>query len=90
VDRLAVSVIVTSVALTGDWVQRAVAQAAEASRVGVNAGLPAWLVVAGSAGHLLFLWVATMISVDKPWGKIKRRQCSAVHQREPAGVIGQY
>ena len=87
---LAVSVIVTSVALTGDWVQRAVAQAAEASRVGVNAGLPAWLVVAGSAVHLLFLWVATMISVDKPWGKIKRRQCSAVHQREPAGVIGQY
>ncbi|MGH3985190.1 MAG: hypothetical protein ACRDST_21490 [Pseudonocardiaceae bacterium] len=89
---LAVAVIVTAVALTGDWVQRAVAQAAEASRAadGANAGLPAWLVVAGSAVHLLFLWAATTISVDKPWGKIKWRQRSAVPQREPAGVIGQH
>jgi hypothetical protein len=76
------------VALTGDWVQRAVTQAAEASRAGVNAGWPAWLVVAGSVFHLLFLWAASTISVDKPWGKIKRRQRSAVHQREPARVIG--
>jgi hypothetical protein len=89
---LAVAVIVTSVALIGDWVQRAVAQAAASSRAadGVTAGLPAWLVVAGSAVHLLFLWAATTISVDKPWGKIKRWQRSAVHQREPAGIIGQH
>lgn len=87
---LAVAVIVTAVALIGDWVQQAVAQAAGVSRAGVNAGLPAWLVVAGSAVHLLFLWAATTISVDKPWGKIKRRKRSAVHQREPAGVIGQH
>jgi hypothetical protein len=33
--------------------------------------LPAWLVIAGSGVHLLFLWAATVISVDKPWGKIK-------------------
>lgn len=87
---LAVAVIVTSVTLTGDWVQRAVAQAADVSRAGVKAGWPAWLVVAGSAVHLLFLWAATTISVDKPWGRIKRRQRSAVPQREPAGVIGQH
>jgi hypothetical protein len=89
---LAVAVIVTSVTLIGDWVQRAVAQAAASSRAadGVTAGLPAWLVVAGSAVHLLFLWAATTISVDKPWGKIKRWQRSAVHQREPAGIIGQH
>lgn len=87
---LAMAVIVTSVALTGNWVQRAVVHAAEASRVGVNAGSPAWLVIAGSAVHLLFLWAATTISVDKPWGKIKRRQRSAMPQREPARVIGQY
>lgn len=56
---LAVAVIATSVTLTGDWVQRAVAQAADVSRAGVNAGWPAWLVVAGSAIHLVFLWAAT-------------------------------
>lgn len=87
---LAVAVIATSVTLTGDWVQRAVAQAADVSRAGVNAGWPAWLVVAGSAIHLVFLWAATTISVDKPWGRIKRRQRSAVPQREPAGVISQH
>lgn len=55
---LTVTVIVTAVALTGDWVQQAVAQAAGASRAadGSNAGLAAWLVVAGSVVHLLFLW----------------------------------
>jgi hypothetical protein len=52
-----------------------------------------WIVVKlvlARAVIVTFLWAATTISVDKPWVKIKRRQHSAVHQREPAGVIGQY
>ncbi|MDQ4009957.1 MAG: hypothetical protein M3228_04510 [Actinomycetota bacterium] len=79
---LAVAVIVTAVALTGDWLQQAVAQAAGSSRVaeGSNAGMPAWLVVAGSGVHLLFLWAATTISVDKPWGKIKRDRRTAAER----------
>lgn len=73
---LAVAVIGTGVALTGDWVQQAVAQAARAP--GANGGLlAAWLVVVGSVVHLLFLWAATTISVDKPWGKTRRGRRSA-------------
>ena len=71
---LVITVIVTAVVLTGDWLGQAVVQAARASRAaeGLNVGVPAWLVGAGSVVHLLFLWAATTISVDKPWGKAKR------------------
>ncbi|MDQ4032436.1 MAG: hypothetical protein M3332_09265 [Actinomycetota bacterium] len=50
-----------------------------------------WIVVKlalARAVIVTFLWAATTISVGKP--EIKWRQHSAVHQREPAGVIGQH
>ncbi|MGB9281832.1 MAG: hypothetical protein WCB57_17400, partial [Pseudonocardiaceae bacterium] len=61
----ALAVILTGVALTGGWLQQAVTQAS-AAHVG-NGSTAAWLLVAASVFHLLFLWAATTISVDKPW-----------------------
>ncbi|MGH3778727.1 MAG: hypothetical protein ACRDRR_23820 [Pseudonocardiaceae bacterium] len=83
---LAVAVIATGVALTGDWVQQAVAYAARApgSESGSTGRLAEWLVVAGSVVHLLFLWAATTISVDKPWGKTRRGRATAADRVGPA------
>lgn len=58
---LTVTVIVTAVGITNGWVERAAAGHASP-----------WLVVAGSASHLLLLTAATLISVDKPWGPTRR------------------
>ncbi|MGH3787045.1 MAG: hypothetical protein ACRDRG_10950 [Pseudonocardiaceae bacterium] len=82
---LALAVIVTSVALTGDWVQQAAALAsAPHAGNGSTVGWPAWWVVAASLVHLLFLWVATVISVDKPWGKTGlARRVAADRRRSP-------
>ncbi|MGH3964850.1 MAG: hypothetical protein ACRDRY_16615 [Pseudonocardiaceae bacterium] len=83
---LAVAVIVTGVALTGDWVQQAVAHAASAPGAGGGSTgrSAAWLVIAGSVAHLLFLWAATTISVDKPWGKTRRGRATAADRVGPA------
>lgn len=94
---LAVAVIVTAVALTGDWVQQAVGYAARApgAEGGSTGSLAAWLVVAGSVVHLLLLWAATTISVDKPWGKTKRGRATAADRvgrvrKGEAGAVGSH
>jgi galactokinase/mevalonate kinase-like predicted kinase len=61
-------VVVSAAGITNGWVQRA-AEAADES-----GGPAAWLVVTGSAGHLLLLAAATLISVDKPWGRTWKEQ----------------
>ncbi|MGH3811362.1 MAG: hypothetical protein ACRDUV_02755 [Pseudonocardiaceae bacterium] len=73
-------------ALTGDWVQQAVAHAASTpgAEGGSTGRSAAWLVVAGSVVHLLFLWAATTISVDKPWGKTRRGRATAADRVGPA------
>lgn len=65
---LAIAVIVTGAQLTGTWVQQAGTQAASSP----TGGATAWLVIAASAVHAVMLGVATVISVDKPWGKTPR------------------
>ncbi|MGH3779092.1 MAG: hypothetical protein ACRDRO_00305 [Pseudonocardiaceae bacterium] len=78
---LALVVIVSAIALTGDWLQQAVARAAATpAGNGSTAGWPAWLLVAASVFHLLVLWAATM--VDKPWGKTRRGRRAADRRRE--------
>ncbi len=77
---LALVVIVTAVALTGRWLQQA-ASAAHAG--GSTSEWPAWLLVAGSGFHLLFLWAATTISVDKPWGKTRRGRRATAGRAHP-------
>jgi hypothetical protein len=64
---LGLVVIVSAVGLTNGWVERASATAAE------RGGATAWLVVAGSAGHLVVLAAATPTWVDEPWGATRRR-----------------
>ncbi|MGB9280291.1 MAG: hypothetical protein WCB57_09460, partial [Pseudonocardiaceae bacterium] len=49
---------------------------ASAAHVG-NGSTAAWLLVAASVFHLLFLWAATTISVDKPWGTTGRGRRAA-------------
>lgn len=66
---LSLVVIMTGVVLTGEWLQQAAARALTLAGNGSTTGLPAWLLVTGSAFHLLILWAATTISVAKPWGK---------------------
>ncbi|GAA3096466.1 membrane protein [Pseudonocardia yunnanensis] len=65
---LTLVVIVSAVGITNGWVERAAAAADDPG------GPAAWLVVTGSAGHLLLLAAATLISVDKPWGRIRKEQ----------------
>ncbi len=93
----AMAVIVTGVALTGDWVQQAAAYAARApgAEGGSTGSSAAWLVVAGSVVHLLFLWAATTISVNKPWGKTKRGRATAADRvgrvrKGEAGAVGSH
>jgi hypothetical protein len=62
---VALAVILTGVALTGGWLQQAATQAS-AAHAGHGSTM-AWLLVAASVFHLLFLWAASTISVDKPW-----------------------
>jgi hypothetical protein len=76
---VALAVILTGVALTDGWLQQAVTQAS-AAYVG-NGSTAAWLLVAASVFHLLFLWAATTISVDKPWGKTGRGRRAAAGAR---------
>ncbi|MGH8930620.1 MAG: DUF2269 domain-containing protein [Egibacteraceae bacterium] len=71
---LTIAVIVTGVRLTGRWVEQALA----------GGGPAGWLLVAGSAVHLLMLGAATVISVDKPWGKTRRGHRLAAQAREQA------
>jgi uncharacterized membrane protein len=66
---LTIVVIVSAVGMTNGWVERA----ADAARGLAGERAPsAWLAVAGAAGHLILLVAATVISVDKPWGRIRR------------------
>jgi hypothetical protein len=65
---LTLVVIVSAVGMTNGWVERAAAASDEPG------GPAAWLVVAGSAGHLVLLAAATLISVDKPWGPTRKEQ----------------
>jgi hypothetical protein len=69
---LAVAVIVTAVALTGNWIQQAIDH--------TTAPAP-WLLLGGSVVHLLMLASATVISVDKPWGKTRRGRRAAPDRR---------
>lgn len=70
---LGLVVIVTAVSLTDSWITQAVADASVVGAAGTR------LVVA-SVVHLAMLAVATVISVDKPWGRTpvgRRRPGSA-------------
>jgi hypothetical protein len=79
---VALAIILTGVALTGGWLQQAATQAS-AAHAG-HGSTVAWLLVAASVFHLLFLWAATTISVDKPWGKTERGRRAVVDRRRPA------
>ena len=70
---LGAAVIVTGIALTDRWIQQAL----------IEAGPARSLLVAGSAAHLLMLGAATVISVDKPWGKTRRgRRLASARARD--------
>jgi uncharacterized membrane protein len=60
---LTLVVIVTGAALTGNWIQQASADPSTPAR---------WLPVCGAVVHLVTLAGAMIISVDKPWGRIRR------------------
>jgi hypothetical protein len=85
---LTLAVILTGVAFTGEWLQQAVGQAsAPYAGNGSTAGWSAWLLVAASVVHLLCLWAATTISVDKPWGRTSRGRRAAADRRPAAGTV---
>jgi hypothetical protein len=63
---LAIATIVTAVGLAGAWREQVV------DRYGQVVDVPAWLLVGSSTLHVVMLGVATVISVGKPWGRIRR------------------
>lgn len=62
---LGLLVIVTGVTLTGAWIDQAQTQS-------LAAGPLATPLLATSTAHLAMLCFATVVSVDKPWGRIPR------------------
>jgi hypothetical protein len=76
---LTVGVIITGVAFVGAWTEEAVAIAArpnlDAATAADLGSTSLWLIGAAVA-HVLMLGAATVISVFKPWGRIRpeRRQ----------------
>lgn len=59
---LGLAVIVTAVSLTDTWIEQAMADASAIDAAGTR-------LVAASVIHLVMLALATVISVDKPWGR---------------------
>lgn len=75
---LGLTVIVTAISLTETWLQQAVT-ATTSGTAGVR-------LVATSAAHLAMLTFATIISVDKPWGRTprgRRRPTTGTSERRP-------
>lgn len=73
---LGLTVIVTAVTLTDAWVSRA-------RSVPVAGGTGTRLIV-GSSVHLLMLGLASVISVDKPWGRTPRGRRLVQRRRSAA------
>lgn len=71
---LGIVVIVTAVTLTDAWLQHAT--------TATTAGPAGTWLVATSAAHLAMLTFATVISVDKPWGRTPRGRRRATTRRE--------
>lgn len=77
---LAFATIGTAIALGGTWRAQAVARLTDGAVDGAAAGLPGWLLVGSSVAHLVMLAAATVISVEKPWGRpvrVRRRAATA-------------
>ena len=71
---LTVAVIVTGVIFVGAWTQQALEGAsalAAGSATGSPAGSAPRLLIGATVAHLLMLGAATVISVYKPWGRIR-------------------
>lgn len=74
---LAFATIATAIGLGGTWREQAVARLGADAVDGAAAGLPGWLVVGSSVAHLVMLAAATVISVEKPWGRTRERRARA-------------
>ena len=73
---LGLAVIVTAVSLTDSWLQQALETASQTDR-------PAVHLIATSLAHLAMLSFATVISVDKPWGRTPYGRRRATARRAP-------
>jgi hypothetical protein len=69
---LTVAVIVTGVVFVGAWVEQAIATGSETASMSL---------VSASLAHLLMLGAATVISVYKPWGRIRPDRRDPVPRR---------
>jgi hypothetical protein len=71
---LTVAVIVTGVLFVGAWVEQAIAAASAPAADAVSisdVGPSSLLLISAAVAHLLMLGAATVISVYKPWGRIR-------------------
>lgn len=80
---LGLAVIVTAVTLTDAFVARAIASVEADPRVGAR-------LIGSSTAHLVMLTVATVVSVDKPWGRtpmgrLRRRRPRTAPSRRRRG-----
>lgn len=74
---LGLAVIVTAVSLTDSWLQQALETTSRADP-------PAVHLIATSVAHLAMLTFATVISVDKPWGRTPYGRRRATEKRATA------
>lgn len=70
----AFAAITTAVGLGGAWRAEAVVRLGADAVDGTAAGLPGRLLVGSSVVHLMTLAAATLISVEKPWGRTDDRR----------------
>jgi len=80
---LTIGVVVTGVALVGAWTQQALAAAGPAAQVG---DASRWLIGA-AVTHVLMLGAATVISIYKPWGRIRPEPRRTRRRTAPASTL---
>lgn len=86
---LTLTIILSGIFLVDQWIQQAISMAGESTVGTVGAyrdGSAPMLLIYASVAHLLMLGVATVISVYKPWGTIRRGRRGATPPRAMRGA----
>lgn len=88
---LTLTIILSGIFLVDQWIQQAISMAGESAAgtvVAYKDGSSQMLLIYASVAHLLMLGAATVISVYKPWGTIRRGRRDAAPRRTMRSADG--
>jgi hypothetical protein len=87
---LTVAVVATGVSFVGAWTRQAIAASSGPvadAVTGAPFGSAPTLLIGAAVVHLLMLGAATVISVYKPWGRIRPDRHAATRRGTPTGAV---